>query len=68
MEEIYTRSCDSASVYTATRLSYLNVWNQGDISQLMHNNDIADIETACAYWFDERVIEAGNLIINWVNE
>lgn len=49
---------EEASVYTAERLSYLNIHNQQDISDKMKEYDCEDIQTACAYWYDEQVRSA----------
>lgn len=56
-----------ASVYTATRLSYLNHWNQDEISSLLKEYQ-CDISEACMFWYDERVKEAIEMIINWLNK
>lgn len=56
-----------ASVYTATRLDYLNVWNQDDITAIVREYQ-CDIQEACAYWYDEQVSTAIDAIIEWLNK
>lgn len=67
IDQIYERSADSASVYTADRLSYLNIWNQDEISDYIKNGIAEDIQTACAIWYDAQVEQASLLINEWVN-
>ena len=52
-DDMYYES-ESASVYTATRLDYLNAWNQEEISQKQKEFD-CDIQQACAVWYDDMV-------------
>lgn len=52
----YDHNTEFASYYTGERLSYLNVWNQDEISQEFKDNGAEDIATACAMWFDDQVI------------
>jgi len=58
---------DSASVYTSTRLSYLHVSNQYEISEFVRDMDM-DIETACALWYDQQVGEVCEKLSEWVSE
>lgn len=52
--DFYENEC--ASVYTAERLSYLNNWNQEEISQKLREfGGDTDIATACAIWYDDMV-------------
>jgi len=44
-----------ASIYTFDRLSYLNINNQHDIAQAIHEGASEDIDGACAYWYDHQV-------------
>lgn len=55
-------SIESASVYTRERLDYLTIYNQDDITNIVKKYN-CDIATACAYWYDERVRQAVNLLI-----
>lgn len=63
---IFERDEEFASVYTGMRLSYLNVWNQDEISAMVKENDCT-IEAACALWYDKQVETAALLINDWVN-
>ena len=58
---------DSASVYTATRLSYLNPYNESEITNRIKDFD-CDIQTACAIWYDNMVYEAVTKLFAWVME
>lgn len=54
-------SCEAelSSVYTAERLSYLNLNNQGEITDIMEEwGNGTDIQTACAIWYDNMVRSA----------
>jgi len=59
---------ESASVYTADRLSYLNNNNQNEISEKMKEYSTEDIATACAIWYDDMVrsvaLELKDYILN----
>lgn len=65
-EGIYERASDSASVYTSTRLEYLNIWNQDEISDIMREYGTEDIATACAIWYDRQVEQATIIIKDWI--
>lgn len=65
-EAIYERSADSASVYTADRLAYLDLHNEDEISELMRECGEHSIATACAMWYDRQVEQAAILISEWV--
>lgn len=56
-----------ASVYNAERLSYLNIWNKDEISSIVGEYQ-TDISGACAIWYDERVIEAIQMVLDWLND
>lgn len=66
IDAIYERSSDQASVYTAVRLSYLDIGNQEDIGSWVRAN-YTDIADACAYWYDNQVEQAAFIINEWVN-
>jgi len=55
---------DFASVYNADRLSYLNIWNDDEVSEIFKNYSCDTISTACATWYDEQVQNAITLIID----
>ena len=57
-----------ASVYTADRLSYLNIHNQDEVSQIMREYSLDDIQTACAVWYDRQVERAIGLLIEWLRK
>lgn len=56
---------DSSSIYTSTRLAYLNGTNEGDIKYILEKG-YASISTACAVWYDQQVISAITLIKQYV--
>ncbi len=66
-DAIYERSTDHASIMTADRLAYLDIWNQEDISEYMKEIG-SDIATACAYWYDKQVEQACFIIKDWIDE
>lgn len=49
------REDEHASVYTSTRLSYLNNRNDEEISDIMKEYSCENISTACAIWYDNTV-------------
>lgn len=65
-DEIYERACDSASYYTEDRLSYLNIWNQDEVTEILKSG-VDDISTACAIWYDRQVEQACFIINKWIN-
>jgi len=62
---------ENASIYISDRLGYLNMWNEDEISSISHEIQ-GTISEACAYWYDEQVNSACNLlrayIIGDINE
>lgn len=68
VDEIIKHSQDNANVYTRVRLSYLSMWNEEEVSDIMHEYDLKSIATACAVWYDRQVEEAAILIHDWVTE
>ena len=65
VDEISERSQESASVYTDVRLSYLSIWNEEEVSQMIKEYDLG-IADLCAVWYDRQVKEAALLIHDWV--
>ena len=61
-EKLLESALDSASVYTSTRLSYLNNNNQAEITDILKEYD-SDIQTACAIWYDKMVERAMELLL-----
>jgi hypothetical protein len=66
-EMIYERSGDRASIMTYDRLSYLNIWNESDISDVMREYDMRSIADACAVWYDREVEQASIIINEWIH-
>ncbi len=62
------RADDRASVYTAARLSYINIWNQGEVADIVREYDGQDVADAAAIWYERRVKEAARHVIGWVNK
>lgn len=58
---------DSASPYNNTRLSYLNIFNEHEITDRIKDFS-CDINTACAIWYDNMVYEAVTKLFAWVME
>lgn len=56
-----------ASMYTYARLSYLTPTNQDEISDKVRECG-CDIAEACAYWYDEQVVEAAAMIRSYLIE
>lgn len=54
-----------ASVYTATRLSYLAIDNQYDITEIVKETS-TDIQTACAIWYDRKCTEAAEMLRDYI--
>lgn len=67
-DTIYERSNDNASVYTATRLSYMNIWNENDIADIMKEYGTESISTACAIWYDKQVQSACFIIKEFIEK
>lgn len=57
---------ESASVYNADRLSYLNIWNDDEISGIFKEYLCESISQACAMWYDRQVEEACNLLREYI--
>lgn len=60
--DIYEYDNEFASIYTATRLSYLNVWTQDEISEKQKEFE-CDIAEACAVWYNEQVTNVIHALI-----
>lgn len=56
---------ETSSIYTAVRLDYLSTHNEGEISELVKEYD-CDIQTACAIWYNNKVAEACNALIDYI--
>jgi hypothetical protein len=67
LEEVNFNEDTYASPYTATRLSYLNINNQEEISTICRGYGI-DIQAACADWYDEKVVRACDMLRDYILE
>lgn len=58
---------ESASIWNADRLGYLNIWNEEEIKDLM-SQGYDSISEACAAWYCREVSTATHLLKDWANE
>lgn len=58
----YELAMNTASVYTAEQLSWLNIWNQAEISEIVREHG-CDIGTACAVWYEQQVALAIEMLL-----
>ena len=65
LAEAELHETETASVYTSTRLSYLNQSNQYDITEVLKECS-CDIATACAIWYDRKVAEACEELVAYI--
>lgn len=63
--DFYELSSDSASVYTATRLSYLTIQTQDEVSEISKEYE-CDIATAAAVWYDQKVASVCGLLREFI--
>ena len=63
--DLYELSLDSASVYTATRIGYINLQNQDEISEAVKLHD-CDMQTSAAVWYDGKVAIACEMLRDYV--
>ena len=61
----YELADNAASVYTGTRLAYLNIYNQDDISVKMKEYN-CDIATACAVWYEDMTALVIEMLIAYI--
>jgi hypothetical protein len=47
-----------ANVYTGVQLSYLNVYNQQEISEIFKDESQDNIAQACSSWYTQKVVDA----------
>ena len=64
--DFYELATDTASVYTADRLSYLTPYNQYEITDKLKEFDCDDIQSACAVWYDSEVCRACELLRDYI--
>lgn len=60
-------SMDTASVYTAEQLSWLNINNQSEVADIVRDHE-TDIGTACAVWYEQQVATACEMLRDMINE
>lgn len=65
-DDIYERASESANPYIAVQLSYLNIWNQDEITEYVRTLGL-NIAQACAVWYDKQIEQSAVLINEWVN-
>ena len=65
--DFYELANDTASVYTADRLAYMNIRNESEISEISKEYD-SDIQTACAIWYEQQVVRACELLRDYILE
>lgn len=66
--DLYADCDGAASVYTAVQLSYLNMSNEDEISELMADEAITSIAQACAAWHAGKVREAAEALLAYILE
>ena len=67
LNELVQNAC---SVYTWDQLQVLDANNQAEITDIIkeHNSNDVDIACACAIWYDNKVTEALQALINYINQ
>lgn len=55
-----------ANVYTGVQLSYLKVYNESEISDLMKDEAITSIAQACSIWHSQKVAEAVEMLVTYI--
>lgn len=56
--DFFADADSGANVYTSVQLSYLNINNEAEISELMKDEAITSIGQACSIWYSQKVAEA----------
>jgi hypothetical protein len=64
--DFFAEADSRASVYTGVQLSYLNVKNEGEISDLIKDESITSIAQACSIWFSQKVQEACEALRDYI--
>lgn len=64
--DLYADADSRANVYTAVQLSYLNINNEDEISQLMQDEAITSVAQACTAWHTSKVVEACERLKDYV--
>ncbi len=64
--DFYADADGQANVYTSVQLSYLNVDNESEISNLMQDESITSIAQACNVWYVYKVVEACEMLKDYI--
>lgn len=64
--DTYADVDSQANVYTGVQLSYLNINNESEISEIMKDESIESIAIACQAWYNSKVVDALNQLINYI--
>lgn len=58
---------DTASIWTSDEIGYINMHNQIDIADIVHEQE-CDIATAAAVWYERQVSSAIQMLLDWLSE
>lgn len=64
--DLYADVDSRANVYTGIQLSYLNINNESEISDIMKDESIDSIAIACQAWYNSKVLEALEQLISYI--
>ena len=64
--DFYADADGNANVYTAVQLSYLNIQNESEISEIMKDESIESIAQACTVWYIYKVAEACEALKDYI--
>jgi len=64
--DLYADADSAENVYTTVQLSYLNLNNEAEISELMKDESITSIAQASAVWHTQRVVDACEAIKEYI--
>ena len=64
--DFFAEADSRANVYTAVQLSYLNLHNESEISELMKDESITSIAQACSIWHSHKVAEACQALTDYI--
>ena len=64
--DFFAEADSRANVYTYTQLSYLNVKNEAEISDLIKDEAITSIAQACSIWYSQKVSEACQALSDYI--
>lgn len=63
--DVYEHIQEVASIWTQTRLEYLNAMNQAEVSDIVKEHS-CDIQQACAVWYENMVAQACETLKDYV--